>query len=209
MSPRTFMKLTPTTRARAAAIRKAAKQKGPAPAPQPKPKNNATAKRVPSPRRREAVGPRISPRILRSNKFDRLVTNLLNLNSNSPYQNRRNAAWTKALNAVTTRLAKGKPAFSPSPVRRQPSPVRQQPSPVRQQPSPVSPLGPVRRSPPAVVTSAGSGRYKVTGPSGRLVYADGATISMNFLRGLASRKSVNTGGLRTKTAIAKAIFNRS
>jgi hypothetical protein len=32
---------------------------------------------------------------------------------------------------------------------------------------------------------------------------------MNFLKGLASRKGVNTKGMRSKEAIAKAIFNRS
>lgn len=93
-----------------------------------------------------------------------------------------------------------------------------EPSPPRARlPSPLSPLGPPpaprpapppARSPSGVVRSAGSGRYKVTGPSGRLVYADGATIAMNFLKGLASRKGVNVRGLRSKADIAKAIFNR-
>jgi hypothetical protein len=32
---------------------------------------------------------------------------------------------------------------------------------------------------------------------------------MNFLKGLAARKGVNTKGLRSKDAIAKAIFNRA
>jgi hypothetical protein len=67
----------------------------------------------------------------------------------------------------------------------------------------------VRRSPAGVIKSAGSGRFKVPGPSGRLVYADGSSVSMNFLKGLAARKGVNTKGLRSKDAIAKAIFNRA
>jgi len=210
MTPRTFMKLSPTTRARAAAIRKAAKNKGGVVAkPQPKLKNNATAKRAPSPRRLTGPRVRISPRVLRSNKFNRLVTSFLNISGSATYQNRWNAARAKALNAVTKRLQSGKPAFSPSPVRPTPAPVPSAPRP--RLPSPLSPLGPppARRSPPGVVKSAGSGRFKVAGPSGRLVYADGSTVTMNYLRGLASRKGVNTTGLRTKESIARAIFNRT
>jgi len=209
MTPRTFMKLSPATRARAAAIRKAAKNKGvTAVKPKNKPKNNATAKRAPSPRRLEGPRVRISPRVLRSNKFNRLVTSFLNLNSSEPYQNRWNAARAKAMNAVTKRLQGGKPAFSPSPVRVTPAPAPSAPRP--RLPSPLSPLGPppVRRSPSGVVKSAGSGRFKVAGPSGRLVYADGSTVTMNYLRNLASRKGVNAKGLRTKESIARAIFNR-
>ena len=205
MTPRTFMKLTPTTRARAAAIRKAAKGKGPAQPNKPR-ANNATAKRMPSPKRAPAKpGVRVSPRILRSNKFNRLVVSLLNMNNTAPYQNRWNAARLKAIKAVEARLTNGKPAFSPSPVRRLPSPVRRP-----RLPSPLSPLGPppARRSPSGVVKSAGSGRYKVTGPSGRLVYANGAAVTMDFIKALASRKGVNTKGLRSKEAIARAIFNR-
>jgi hypothetical protein len=48
----------------------------------------------------------------------------------------------------------------------------------------------------------------VTGPSGRLVYANGAAVSMDFIKALASRKGVSTTGLRSKEAIARAIFNR-
>ena len=212
MSPRTFMKLTPITRARAAAIRKAAKNKGAVVNVKPR-ANNATAKRMPSPKRAPAKATvRISPRTLKSNKFNRLVVSLLNMNNSAPYQNRWNAARNKALKAVEERLMAGKPAFSPSPVRRQPSPVRRQPSPVRRPrlPSPLSPIGPppVRRSPSGVTRSASSGRYKVAGPSGRVVYANGSAVSMDFIKALAARKGVNTKGLRSKEAIAKAIFNR-
>jgi hypothetical protein len=210
MTPRQFLKLSPATRARAAAVRKANKGKGPA--GKGGAKVNATAKRMPSPKRLPSPPKvRISPRTLRSNKFNRLVVSLLNMNNSVPYQNRWNAARTKAMNVVKGRLAGGKPAFSPSPVRRQPSPARRQPTPPRPRlPSPLSPLGPppTRRSPSGVVRSAGSGRYKVVGPSGRLVYANGAAVPMNFIKALASRKGVAIKGLRSKEAIAKAIFNR-
>ena len=214
MSPRRFLALSPATRARAAAIRRANKVGVPRANASVKPRaNNATAKRMPSPKRMPAkAGVRVSPRTLRSSKFNRLVTSLLNMNNSAPFQNRWNAARNKAIKAVEARLVAGKPAFSPSPARRQPSPVRR-PSPVKvpRLPSPLSPLGPppARRSPTGVVQSAGSGRFKVPGPSGRLVYADGSTVSMNYLKNLASRKGVNTKGLRSKEAIARAIFNRN
>ena len=218
MTPRTFMKLTPATRARAVAIRKAAKGKGPAQPNRPRANSatNATAKRRASPRRmpaRATGGARITPRTLRSNKFNRFAASLLNTNSSSPYQSRWNAARAKAIKAIEARLNAGKPAFSPSPVRppRLPSPLSPlSPAKPPRLPSPLSPLGPppARRSPSGVVKSAGSGRYKVTGPSGRLVYANGSAVSMDFIKALASRKGVNTKGLRSKEAIARAIFNR-
>jgi hypothetical protein len=195
ISPRSFMKLSPGSRARVAAIRKAAKARNNTRMKNvAKPKNNATAKRMPSPRRLEKPTTRISPRILRSAKFNRLVASFLNLSNSAPYQNRWNAARAKALSTLNNRVRAGKPAFSPSPV----APPRR--------PSPVAP--PARRSPAGVVKSAGSGRFKLTGPSGRLVYANGSTISMNFLKGLAASKGVGITGLRTKDAIARAIFNR-
>jgi hypothetical protein len=198
MTPRQFLKLSPATRARAAVVRRKNKVAVPRVINAPVPAvNNATAKRRPSPKRAPTKPTvRISPRVLRSNKFNRLVTSLLNSNASRPYQNRRNTAWVKALKIIEERVATGKAPFSPSPVRL---------------PSPVSPIGPppVRRSPAGVIKSAGSGRFKVPGPSGRLVYADGSSVSMNFLKGLAARKGVNTKGLRSKDAIAKAIFNRA
>lgn len=202
MSPRRFLALSPATRARAAAVRKANKVAVPRVMNlSVKPRaNNATAKRLPSPKRAPVkAGVRISPGTLRSSKFNRLVTSLLNMNNSAPFQNRWNAARNKAIKAVEARLVAGKAAFSPSPVR------------APRLPSPLSPIGPrpVRRSPTGVVRSAGSGRFKVAGPSGRLVYADGSAVSMNFLKNLASRKGVNTKGLRSKEAIARAIFNRN
>jgi hypothetical protein len=177
------MKLSPGSRARVAAIRKAAKARNNTRMKNvAKAKNNATAKRMPSPRRLEKPTTRISPRILRSAKFNRLVASFLNLSNSAPYQNRWNAARAKALSTLNNRMRAGK------------------------RPSPVAP--PPRRSPAGVVKSAGSGRFKLTGPSGRLVYANGSTISMNFLKGLAASKGVGITGLRTKDAIARAIFNR-
>jgi len=210
MSPRRFLALSPATRARAAAVRKANKVGVPRVLNlSVKPRvNNATAKRLPSPKRAPAkAGVRISPRTLRSNKFNRLVTSLLNMNNSAPFNNRWSAARAKAIKALEARLEAGKAAFSPSPAK---APKAPSPAKAARLPSPLSPIGPrpVRRSPTGVVRSAGSGRFKVPGPSGRLVYADGSTVSMNYLKNLAARKGVNTKGLRSKEAIARAIFNR-
>lgn len=54
-----------------------------------------------------------------------------------------------------------------------------------------------------------SGRLKVRGPTGRLAYVNGSTITMNFLKGLASQRGVNVKGLRSKVEIAKRIFSRN
>ena len=206
MTPRTFMKLTPKTRARATVVRRAGAkgQQETARAPA-----NNRAKVWSGPRRLEAPNKvRISPRTLRSNNFNKLVVRFLNKNNSAPYQNRWNAARAKAIKVVKNRLAGGKPAFSP----KLPSPLSPlgPPKPRPKLPSPLSPLGPPKRrpSPAGVVRSAGSGRYKITGPSGRLVYADGSAVTMNFIKNLASRKGVSIKGLRSKDAIAKAIFNR-
>ena len=52
-----------------------------------------------------------------------------------------------------------------------------------------------------------SGRIKVKNPqTGRFVYANGPTISLTYLKNLATRRGVNIKGLRAKEAIAKKIF---
>jgi hypothetical protein len=47
-------------------------------------------------------------------------------------------------------------------------------------------------------------RLKIKGPSGRVVYAEGLT--MDVLKNIASREGVNTKYLKTKAAIAEALF---
>jgi serine/threonine protein kinase len=52
-----------------------------------------------------------------------------------------------------------------------------------------------------------SGRIKVRNPqTGRFVYANGPTISLSYLKNLATRRGVNIKGLRAKNSIAKKIF---
>lgn len=101
MSPRSFLKLSPKTKARAISARKGAKRQLVSPKRQRA--NNATARRMPSPKRIPSPPKvRISPRVLRSNAFNRLVVSLLNMNNSKPYQNRWNAARNKAMNQLVT-----------------------------------------------------------------------------------------------------------
>jgi len=56
--------------------------------------------------------------------------------------------------------------------------------------------------------SPGSKRMKIRAPnSGRLVYADGSAITMQYLKNLAARRGVNIKGIRAKNAIARKIFS--
>jgi serine/threonine protein kinase len=49
-------------------------------------------------------------------------------------------------------------------------------------------------------------RPKIRSPSGRMVYADGASITLTHLRNLARRRRINVTGLRSKKAIVAKIF---
>ena len=52
-----------------------------------------------------------------------------------------------------------------------------------------------------------SGRIKVKNPqTGRFVYANGPTISLSYLKNLATQRGVSIKGLRAKDAIARKIF---
>jgi len=193
MTPRTFMRLTPSTRARAVAARKGrAGPKGPLFTLANK-KREAVPKSV-TPAQARA---RLSPSILRTKRFQNLIHALMppppNMNAyfaKSPsrrgappvnnYYGRRNVARARAIEVLENRLAKGLPAFSA------PSPVKQRPRLV---------LG---------IKSPGTGRVKVPSAKGRMVYADGQ--SLNYLRGLANKAGINTRGLRTKVEIASALL---
>jgi serine/threonine protein kinase len=54
-----------------------------------------------------------------------------------------------------------------------------------------------------------SGRIKIMGPTGRMAYVNGSTITMNFVKALAAQRGVNIKGLRSKVNIAKRIFSRN
>jgi hypothetical protein len=101
----------------------------------------------------------------------------------------------KAITVVENRLRANKPAFSPSPVKL---------------PSPLSPLGPKPKAPsppkPKFKLSPSSGRAKIQSKNtGRWVYAN-LHYSMDELKSLAARLSVDVKGLRSKANIAKKLF---
>ena len=52
--------------------------------------------------------------------------------------------------------------------------------------------------------SPGTGRVKIMGPTGRMVYADGQTMA--YLRSLANRAGINASRLKTKAEIAESLL---
>lgn len=186
-----FLKLSPKTRARAKNLRADAKVKGKlknTTARQPTKVNLVVVpnkKRVPVPRN-----------VMKSNKFNKLITSIWKANgavSGPNFANAWNKARVKAFNQVENRLRRGLPAFSPSPVKKAKTP---------------SPPKKARaRNNLGMKLSPKSGRVLIKAPnSGRLVYANGSTISLQYLKNLAQRYNVNIKGLRSKNAIARKLF---
>lgn len=182
-----FLKLSPRTRARAAALRRTApnrKGKGPARA------NNNATKRVAT--RTEFVlpakpGKKIPAAVLKSNKFNRLVTKIYEsrggLTAGANFNNAWNKARRLAINQVQARLNANKSPFTPSPPKKKPSPSNNN-----------------------YKLSPTSGRVLLKSDKGRWVYADGPTVTLARLKNLANRRGVNIKGLRSKANIAKKIF---
>ena len=196
MSAANFLKLSPATRARAKVLRGAVKKPKPA-VPKGKGKPLVTY-----------AGPPVLPKvaripqaILKSAKFNQLVAKIhanQGSGANESFYNAWNRARTKALNRVANRLAKNQPPFSPSPAK-----------PKARLPSPLSPLSPPKPKALNFKLSPKSGRVKIKAPnSGRYVYANGSTISMNHLKALAAAAGVNVKGLRSKAAIVEKLFHK-
>ena len=156
--------------------------------------------KVPSPPKKVKV----PPGLLKTAKFNKLVEKIwknAGAVSNARFQNAWYSARMKAIKVVENRLRANKPAFSPSPVKL---------------PSPLSPLGPPPKpkakapSPPKpkpkFKLSPSSGRAKIQSKNtGRWVYAN-LHYSMDELKSLATRLSVDVKGLRSKADIAKKLF---
>jgi hypothetical protein len=183
-------------------------------------------KRVPIPRA-----------VLKSNKFNKLVEKIRTSQSpkrvltsqgtyvNETYNNARNRARTKAMNQIENRISRGMDPFSQSPLR--PRPKSASPPKVKNlaplvkkavallvkakpvEPKKVKIVVTTKVNPALHQYSPTSGRIKVRGPTGRLAYVNGSTITMNFLKKLAAERGVNIKGLRSKVNIAKRIFSRN
>jgi hypothetical protein len=191
MSAANFLKLSPVTRARAKNLRTGAKvkiNKGKAPE---KLKVNLTArvKKVASPPK-SATKHKPFPRdVLKTQKFNKFVNKIWkeqNKKANETYNNAWSRARTKAMNIIQNRVNRSLQPFSPSPINPRNSPRRQANN---------------------YKISPSSGRLKIKAPnSGRMVYADGSTISLSYLKNLATRRGKNIKGLRSKENIARKIF---
>jgi len=180
-------------------------------------------KRVPIPRA-----------ILKSNAFNRLVEKIRTSQSpkkiltsqgtyvNEGYNNARNRARTKAMNQVSNRINRGMDPFSNSPLK----PKAKSPPRVKSPPKKVAPLAKKAHHPllkgkvvapkkaRAVFINAPvnnytrspkSGRMKMKGPTGRLVYMN-LHMSLDEIKKLAANRGKNIKGLRSKADILRKIF---
>ena len=147
-------------------------------APPPKKKAN-----TPSPDKVYKRPAPISRAILKSAKFEKLIEKIWR-NTGNLSNNGWNKARTKALNIVQN---KGLSLSPNAPAAR--------------------PHGFVKLATLEHVRSPKSGRIKIRAPnSGRFVYADGASVSLKYLKSLARIVKANIKGLRSKTQIANKIF---
>lgn len=208
MTAANFLKLSPNTRARAQAVRAAAKGKGKAAMNVKKPVAAKAGPVVPAKGRKP-----LPPTILKSNKFNKLVTKIWT-NQGAVAGAGFNNAWNKArkvaINRVQNRIANNMAPFTPTP----PKPKAKARNNL---PPPLSPLGPPPKpkakpkapSPPKAKPnyrlSPSSGRAKIKSKNtGRWVYAN--LQSMEYLKGIAALMNVNLKGLRSKANIAKKLF---
>ena len=172
-----LFKLSPTTRARAVKLRAASK----APSPPKKKKENTP----PSPAKVYKRPALISRVILKSAKFEKLIEKIWR-NTGNLTNNGWNKARTKAMNIVQNKGLSLSPPAAPA----------------------ARPHGFVKLATLEHVRSPKSGRIKIRAPnSGRLVYADGASVSLAHLKNLAHMVKANIKGLRSKTQIANKIFS--
>jgi hypothetical protein len=86
-----------------------------------------------------------------------------------------------------------------------PSPKKKTPSPVKK--AHMNSSAQLRRVIVGAKKSPTSGRLKIKAPnSGRLVYVNGGSVSLQYLKNFANRHGVNIKGLRSKSNIAQKLF---
>ena len=88
--------------------------------------------------------------------------------------------------------------FSPSPKKMTPKKIVR--SPAKKAPLPKY----VRRG--VYKTKNVNGRLKIKGPTGAVVFVDGAKITVSYLKGIAKNYNVNVSNLKNKEAMARRIF---
>lgn len=212
LSAANFIKLSPSTKERAKKLREDAKNKKKGKGKVASANKNAT-KKVPT--KVEFLIPnkskKIPPAVYKTAKFNKLVAKIYEnkggLVGGSNFANAWNKARTAAIAVIQARINANKPPFSPTPPRapRLPSPLGPPPKPKVKTPSPSKP----KKVSFNYKISPKSGRTKIKAPiSGRYVYANGSTISLEYLKGLAVTMGVNIKGLRSKANIARKIFTQ-
>jgi len=129
-----------------------------------------------------------------------------NKKANESFNNAWSRARLTAINKIQARINNNKPPFTPSPL---PPPL----SPIGPPPKPKAPNAPKPKAKRSARNNLGmklspsSGRVKLKAPnSGRLVYANGAAVSLQYLKNMAARYNVNIKGMRSKANIARKIF---
>ena len=128
--------------------------------------------------------PAVPQVILKSAKFEKLVEKIWR-NTGNLTNNGWTSARNKALNIVRNKGLSISPAAAPN-----------------------RPRGVVKLARLEHVRSPKSGRLKIRAPnSGRLVYANGASVSLEYLKNLARTVKVDIKGLRSKADIARKIFS--
>ena len=136
--------------------------------------------------------------------------------SGANFQNAWNNSRKKAIKIVENRLRANKPAFTPSPPKPKASSPPKPKASSPPKPKAPSPPKPKAKAPnakakalPNYRLSPNSGRVKIKASnSGRYVYANGASVSLDYLKGLAAMLQVNIKGLRSKANIAQKIFGK-
>jgi Protein kinase domain len=192
-----LFKLSPKTRTRAVKLRANARKHI-----NNKKKTNRVATTVTGglviPKPRNVV---VTAKILRSNKFNKFVNSIFKAKGSENW----NAARNEAIQKIENRLRRNLPAFSPSPPKPKPkakAKPRAKPKAKAKSPSP-----PKARN-LNYKLSPSSGRVKIKAPNtGRYVYANGSSVSLEYLKSLAVRLHVNIKGLRSKKNIAHRIFS--
>ena len=188
----------------------------------PGPRGRVTAAQILAARRKlKARAPtkkKITLAMMKNSRFNKIIEHYWNIDgreSGTAFNNAWARAKAKATRLVEQRLNTGNAPFSP--VKRS-APIP--PSPPMKQMN-LANLGARLKATEARVKAAQakttgpvsnfekspSGRIKVKNPqTGRFVYADGPSVTLSYLKNLATRRGVDIKGLRAKNAIAKKIF---
>ena len=186
MSAVEFAQLSPKTRARATLLRAAKKKAGGV---------KLLVAKGPSPKKIQGVVPKkanraIPKNVLKDPKLDKLIEKEWKSQggpANESFQDAWNRARTKVLNRIRNRLAKNLPAFTTKLV------------------SSANLVG-ARARLLSYKPSPTSGRIKIKGPTGRYVYADGTTITLEYLQKLARARRIKNIGTKTKKELVQSLF---